>query len=70
MKQYHYFISYHYKNQDDNGFGQAILLLAERISGSDQIDQLVSYLKDMFGYKNVVILNFIFLKEEDLSISD
>jgi hypothetical protein len=68
MKQCHYFVSFQYKNQGDSGFGQINLLLKDKVTGPEQIDELTAYLKDKFKHDGVVIINLILLKEEVLSV--
>ncbi len=65
MKQYHYFISYQYIDENDKGFGQVNLLLREQVTEPEQIDELLDYIKTRFGYKSVVIINILLLKSED-----
>lgn len=67
MKQYHYFVSYQYRTQGDSGFGQINLLLKDKVTGPEQIDELTAYLKNKFTHDGVVIINLILLKEEVLS---
>jgi hypothetical protein len=64
--QYHYFISYQYRTKDENGFGQLTLLLNDRVAGPDHIDAIIEHLTDKFKFDNVVIINLILLKEEEI----
>ena len=64
MKQFHYFVSYQYKNQEDYGFGQTNLVLKQLVSDAEQLDEIRNYLVDRFKFTSVVILNFILLREE------
>ena len=62
--QHHYFISYQYKSKDNEGFGQVSLLLNEKVTRSEQIEQLVNYLKKNFKCEEVAIINIILLMSE------
>ena len=66
-KQYHYFISYQYRNQKESGFGQLNLLLNDRVSGPDQVDELIKHIRDRFQFNSVVLINLTLLNEEVVS---
>lgn len=64
MKQYHYFVSYQYRDDKHSGFGQVNLLLQDRVSGPEQIDEITKYIQEKFKLSGVILLNIILLKEE------
>jgi hypothetical protein len=70
MKQCHYFVSYQYIDKNNKGFGQVNLLLKEKITNPEQIDELVKYLTTRFNYQSVVIINILLLKTEEALIAE
>ena len=68
-KQYHYFISYQYRNKEESGFGQITLLLSVRVSGPNQIDELIEHIRNRFKFDSVVLINLMLLNEEVVNIS-
>lgn len=63
MKNF-YFISYTYNNSGISGNGNIEIDLSKKITRIDHVRLVEKYIKDKCNMDNVVINNFIFLREE------
>jgi tRNA U38,U39,U40 pseudouridine synthase TruA len=63
-KKYVYYVTYKAFNDDSQGNGAAEFSLSRKITGWDAIEVIQRDVKELTGHKNILVTNFIFLREE------
>lgn len=61
--KYCYHVAYHWKKGSDTGFGTLILKRKDPLNTQEEIASTVNFIKQENSFENVLILNFIRLKE-------
>lgn len=60
--RYHYFVSYHSTNEyGASGIGRLEISIDCKINNMDVVKNIEKYIREKYGYENVVIINYILL---------
>lgn len=59
--KYHYFVSYYCKKNGSSGFGCTEVIMNNKITNYDMVQDMIKLIKNTFGSEQVVLINYILI---------
>ena len=56
--KYYYFVSYYFKTETEDGYGECEVSRESPISDYDELKKVRTYIEELYSYESIAILNW------------